>query len=141
MYVCGLSSLTWELQWKIVGLGLILFWCRLVRCGSTHTDIPVRVHFKLLQRPQSYGYRMWVWPNTHHTNYTLMEKWHGREGDGVAVTFDFFCHADTPAISWFTKLQPYAFSLSLCSIILCPQTHTQKCFIFCSHTQTSDVRF
>ena len=32
-------------------------------------------------------------------------------GDRVTVTFDLFCHADTPAISWFTKLQSCAPSL------------------------------
>lgn len=51
---------------------------------------------------------MWVRANTHYANYTPDGKVAGSEGEGVTVTFDLFCHADTPTISWFAKLQPCA---------------------------------
>lgn len=68
----------------------------------------------------------------------LMGKVAEREGDGVTVTFDLFCHADTPAISWFAKLQPCA--LALLHYPRPTDTHTHTHFIFHSHTLTSDVR-
>lgn len=51
---------------------------------------------------------MWVWANTYHANYTPAGKVAKREGDRVTVTFDLFGCADTPTVSWFTKLQPCA---------------------------------
>lgn len=62
----------------------------------------------------------------------VMEKW----GDGVTVTFDLFCLADTPTISWLTKLQPYA--LALLHYPRPTNTHTHISFFIL--TLTSDAR-
>lgn len=58
---------------------------------------------------------------------TLLLKKRQRVGDWVTVTFGLICHADIPAISWFTKLQPMRAPCLL--HYPCP-TNTQGYFIF-----------
>lgn len=58
---------------------------------------------------------------------TLLLKKRQRVGDWVTVTFGLICHADIPAISWFTKLQPMS---SLFASLSLSHKHTGVFYFF-----------